>query len=87
MLVNLKAVIIRTGRAAPDSTYRVGQLVLSHLIGAPAGGFIIGLLLDKWLDTQPWLMLTGLFVGFGVGVWDVIRISGNPTGKAPDGKE
>jgi ATP synthase protein I len=77
----------RTGRAAPDSTYRVGQLVLSHLIGAPAGGFIIGLLLDKWLGTQPWLMLTGLFVGFGVGVWDVIRISGNPTGKASDGEE
>src|SRR3954469_10659469 len=77
----------RPGRAPPDSSYRVGQLVLSHLIGAPAGGFIIGLLLDKWLGTQPWLMLAGLFVGFGVGVWDVIRISSNPTGIAPDGKE
>src|SRR3954451_20316054 len=75
----------RTGRAAPDSSYRVGQLVLSHLIGAPAGGFIIGLVLDKWLGTQPWLMLAGLFAGFGVGVWDVIRISSNPPGSKPGG--
>src|SRR3954471_16928014 len=77
----------RTAKREPDSSYRTGQLVLSHLVGAPAGGFIIGLLLDKWLGTQPWLMLAGLFVGFGVGVWDVIRISNNPTGIAPDGKE
>jgi ATP synthase protein I len=76
----------RANRAAPDSTYRVGQLVLSHLIGAPAGGFIIGLVLDKWLGTQPWLMLVMLFAGFGVGVWNVIRISSNPTGRNLDGR-
>src|SRR3954452_18306958 len=72
----------RTGRAAPDSSYRVGQLVLSHLVGAPAGGFIIGLLLDPWLGTQPWLMLTMLFLGFAAGFINVMRNSN----VRPDGK-
>src|SRR5437879_13317589 len=74
----------RISRAAPDPSYRTGQLILSHLIGAPAGGFIIGLVLDKWLGTQPWLMLTMLFAGFGVGVWDVVRISNKRPGGDPD---
>ena len=37
-------------------------------IGLQAGGSvavytILGLLLDKWLDTFPWLMIVGIFVG------------------------
>jgi len=35
------------------------QIVVSLLIG-----FGMGLMLDRWLDTAPWLML--LFIGFGV---------------------
>jgi ATP synthase protein I len=70
----------RTAKRGPDPNYRVGQLVLSHLIGAPAGGFIIGFVLDKWLGTKPWLMLLMLFLGFAVGIWNVIRISSNRPG-------
>jgi ATP synthase protein I len=73
----------RTKRRVPDASYRTGQLVLSHLIGAPAGGFIIGFVLDKWLGTKPWLMLLMLFLGFAVGVWNVLRISGNSSGREP----
>jgi ATP synthase protein I len=76
----------RTGRAQPDANYRIGQLVLSHLVGAPVGGFVIGLLLDRWLGTKPWLMLVMLFLGFAAGVFNVIRISRNPTGARPDGQ-
>ena len=76
----------RTRRNAPDPNYRMGQLVLSHLIGAPAGGFIIGFVLDRWLGTKPWLMLLMLFLGFAVGVWNVIRISSNSPGKRRDGQ-
>lgn len=37
-------------------------------IGLQAGGsvvfyLLIGLLLDKWLGTFPWLMLAGIFIG------------------------
>jgi len=76
----------RTGRKMPDSTYRVGQLVLSHLVGAPAGGFIIGFLLDKWWGTKPWAMLVMLFAGFAVGVMKVMSIAKTPPGGTPDGK-
>jgi ATP synthase protein I len=63
-----------------DPSWRAGQLVLSHLVGAPLGAGIVGWLLDRWLGTKPWLMLALLFVGFAVGVWDVLRISKTTSG-------
>ena len=76
----------RTTKRQPDPSYQAGQLVLSHLVGAPAGGFIIGFVLDKWLGTQPWLLLIMLFLGFAVGFMNVMRISRNPSGRGPDGR-
>jgi ATP synthase protein I len=76
----------RTRPRVPDAAYRTGQLVLSHLVGAPAGGFIIGFLLDKWWGTKPWAMLVMLFAGFAVGVMNVMRISNIRPGSSPDGK-
>jgi ATP synthase protein I len=74
----------RTAKRQPDASYRAGQAVLSNLIGAPAGGFIIGFVLDKVLGTKPWAMLVMLFAGFAVGVWNVFRIANNPSGRRPD---
>jgi len=68
----------RTGRVEPDPSARIGQQVLGHLIGAPAGGFLIGLGLDSLFGTRPWLMLLLLFVGFGVGIRNIIRVSKTP---------
>jgi ATP synthase protein I len=76
----------RAGKRHPDSSYRAGQLVLSHLVGAPLGSGIVGWLLDRWLDTRPWLMLIMLFLGFAVGVMNVLRISSQPPGTGPDGR-
>ena len=76
----------RTAKRQPDTSYQAGQLVLSNLIGAPAGGFIIGFVLDKWLGTQPWFLLIMLFLGFAGGFVNVMRISGRSTGKRPDGQ-
>ena len=73
----------RTARRQPDPNYQTGQLVLSQLVGAPLGGGIIGWLLDHWLGTKPWLMLVMLFLGFAVGIWNVIRISNAASGKPP----
>jgi ATP synthase protein I len=73
----------KTVKAQGDPNYRVGQLVLSHLVGAPLGGGILGWLLDRWLGTRPWLMLLLLFLGFAVGVRNVLRISRTPPGQTP----
>ncbi len=70
----------RTRRAEPDPNYRIGQLVLSHLVGAPRGGGLLGWGLDTLLGTMPWFLLSLLFLGFGVGVRNVLRISKTPPG-------
>src|SRR5690348_10137542 len=72
----------RTAKRQPDANYRAGQLVLSQLVGCPLGGGIVGWLLDRWFGTKPWLMLVMLFLGFVVGVWNVIRISNQASRKA-----
>jgi ATP synthase protein I len=74
----------RTAKRQPDANYQAGQLVLSQLVGCPLGGGIVGWLLDRWFGTTPWLMLVMLFLGFAVGIWNVIRISNNASRKARD---
>ena len=76
----------RTAKPQPDTSYQTGQLVLSNLIGAPAGGFVIGFVLDKWLGTQPWLLLIMLFLDFVGAFVNVMWISKNSTGSRPDGR-
>ena len=71
----------RTYKAPPNPTTRIWQLMFSHLVGAPAGGGIIGWGLDTLFGTFPTFFLILLFVGFGVGVVNVMRISKTP----PDG--
>ena len=73
----------RTHKAQPDPAYRIGQQVLGHLIGAPVGGGLVGWGLDQLFGTRPWLLLLMLFLGFGVGVRNVLRISKTPPGSGP----
>jgi ATP synthase protein I len=53
----------------------VGQRLLYDLVGLPFGGGLIGWLLDRWLGTAPWIMLAMLFLGFGLAVRNVMRVS------------
>lgn len=68
---------VRTGTAAPPPRkgYSQGSRVLTELIAGPAGGAIIGWLLDRWLGTSPWLLLVMLFAGTGVAFRNIYRIS------------
>ena len=72
----------RTGktRKPVDESYRMGNLVLSYLIGGPAGGALIGWLLDRWLNTSPWLLLLLMGLGIVVAFRNIFRISS----KRPD---
>jgi ATP synthase protein I len=71
------------GSAKPDADYRLGMRVLGELIGAPFGGAVVGLVLDRWFGTKPWLLLVLLIAGFGIGIRNVIRISRTPPGSGP----
>ena len=77
----------RTAKAEGHAGNRASRLVVNQLIGGPLGGAIVGWLLDRWLGTAPWLLLTLMFVGFAGGFINVVRISNKPPGKAPDGQE
>lgn len=67
----------RTGKNRPTSqTGRTqGMRILSDLFGIPFGSALIGWLIDRWLETAPWVMLAMLFLGFGIAVRNVLRIS------------
>jgi ATP synthase protein I len=71
----------RTGITKPDGDYRQGMRVLGELIGPPFGGAVFGLVLDSFLGTGHWLLLVLLFVGFGIGIRNVIRISKTASNK------
>lgn len=70
----------KAARSQPNPTTRIWQLMFSHLVGAPAGGGIIGWGLDSLFGTFPLFFLLMLFLGFGVGVTNVLRISKTPPG-------
>lgn len=67
----------RTGqrRAPSRKGQSQGMRLLSDLIGIPFGSALIGWLIDRWLDTMPAVTLTMLFLGFGIAVRNVVRMS------------
>lgn len=71
---------VRTGANAREHSKgrSQGMRILSDLIGLPLGSALIGWLLDRWLETAPWIMLAMMFLGFGIAVRNVIRISRQP---------
>jgi len=45
-----------------------------------------GLLLDAWLDTSPWLTLTGValgLIGAGYQLWELVLVSDNSRANGP----
>jgi ATP synthase protein I len=45
------------------------------LFAAVVAGLIIGWLLDRWLGTGPWLLVTGIVLGSAAGFYELIRAS------------
>ena len=52
-----------------------GSRVLTELVAGPAGGALVGWLLDRWFGTSPWALLVLLFLGFAVAMRNIYRIS------------
>ena len=43
------------------------------LFAAVVAGLAIGWLLDRWLETGPWLLVVGLVLGAAVGFYELVR--------------
>lgn len=49
--------------------------VASHLVAGLVVGAGIGYLLDRWLDTAPWMMVVFFFMGSAAGMLNVYRMA------------
>lgn len=43
------------------------------LFASVLSGLIVGWLLDRWLGTKPWLLVTGLILGSAAGFYQFVR--------------
>ena len=43
------------------------------LISGVAFGVVVGLLLDRWWETTPWMLITMIILGTAAGIRNVIR--------------
>ena len=68
----------KQAKTAVDPNMRVAQLVIGYLIGGPLGGALIGWGLDSLFGTFPKLLILMLFLGFGVGVRNILKVSKIP---------
>ena len=51
------------------SAFKLG----TELVSAVAVGTIIGVILDNWFDTKPWLIIIFFFLGAAAGMLNVFR--------------
>jgi ATP synthase protein I len=67
----------RTGVAPrePGKGYRQGSRVLTELVAGPAGGALLGWVMDRLFGTAPWLLLVMLVLGTIVAFRNIYRIS------------
>mgnify|MGYP003435567852 CR=1 FL=1 len=71
-----KAEAERSGKDQPPAKgMRQGNRVLTELIAGPAGGALIGWVIDRFANTAPWFLLACLFLGIGVAFRNIYRIS------------
>ncbi|MBY0612894.1 MAG: AtpZ/AtpI family protein [Beijerinckiaceae bacterium] len=94
-LASLKAAIRReadqhrdsTGETAADGASAAGNSramstgfrVATELVANVCVGGLIGWQLDKWIGTEPILLLVFLLLGVASGFWSVYRIAMRPT--------
>ena len=60
------------------SALGVGLRVGVELVAAVAVGLAIGWGLDRWLHTQPWMLIVFVFLGGAAGIANVWRMLTTP---------
>jgi F0F1-type ATP synthase assembly protein I len=51
-------------------TLTVVTLFTSNILG----GIVVGYLLDRWLNTGPWMVITGIVLGLSSAVIGLVRV-------------
>ena len=61
-----------------ESETRKGALAYAAAISLFASVLVfmgLGWLLDRWLGTSPWLLVVGIVLGSGFGLYEFVRIT------------
>ena len=61
------------GEKQGPSGIGTGMRIAVDLVAGIAVGVVIGLSLDRWLGTTPWLLVTFFVLGAGAGIRNVFR--------------
>jgi len=64
-------------QSASASGLGVGLRIATELVAALGVSVGLGLLLDRWLGTTPWLMLLFFVLGAAAGFRNVVRVAQN----------
>lgn len=62
-------------KAVPTGGLGLAMRLATELVAALAVGIGIGVLLDSWLGTRPWLTLVFFFLGAGAAGLNVYRVT------------
>ncbi len=63
----------RSGQAGQTAGLGLGMRLAFDLLAGVVIGVGLGLLLDYWLGTKPWLLIVFFFLGAGAGMLNVYR--------------
>lgn len=44
------------------------------MVGAVVGMMLVGYFVDRWLGTEPWILVAGTLIGVAVGLYEMARI-------------
>jgi ATP synthase protein I len=68
----------------PRASSGMGFMLVAVVVLFTAAGYW----LDRWLHTKPWLMVIGVFVGFGLGfTYMVLVLKADTSGRGADKKD
>lgn len=62
------------GGGLPPGVMGLGFRAGVEVVSALAVGVVVGLLLDRWLGTGPWLLMLFFVVGSAAGILNVYRL-------------
>ena len=74
---------VRTAHRGVTSAVADGWVTGGSFFGSIMAGTLVGWLGDRWLSTEPWLLVLGIALGSANGfyrMWETVR---RPTGKQP----
>ena len=74
---------LRTAHAGVTAAVSDGWFAGGSFFGSIMAGSLLGWLADRWLHTEPWLIVVGIILGSVNGFYRLWTVGRIPTGKQP----